>query len=141
MESKENFVAVIAARSAENISDGRQRNIGELLAVEAKSFSSEVALCSYCTSSLPPVTLAPCSTASVCGIISFQFRASDWHASVDKYAIVRRIFVSGDVEFPGQEVGVVKEVFAGGDFDWRTLGSEILSGVRTFRSSSSRAPR
>src|SRR5438874_8847101 len=39
----------------------------------SKSFSWELAWCSYCAKSFPPNTDNPCKTASVWGISSFQF--------------------------------------------------------------------
>ena len=50
----------------------------------SKSFSCEEAFCSYCAKSFPPKTEAPCSTASDCGMISFQASRSKLPASVTK---------------------------------------------------------
>ena len=126
MESEENLIAVITAGGAENISNGWQRNIGKLLAVEPKQFQFG---------------------SGVMFVLCQQFAAGHAHAlqhgvglrddffpifalgvvSVgNEDAIVRRILIGGDVEFAGKEVGAVKEILSSSDFERSVFRLEVL---------------
>ncbi len=126
MESEKDFVAIIPAGGAENTANGGQRNVGELLAVEPEKiqFRSRVVL----------ILCQQLAAGHACQL-QHCVRLRDEFLPVfplsvgrvgDKDAIVGRIFVAGDIEFAGKEIGAVKEILAGSDFDGRIFRLEIL---------------
>src|ERR1039458_7826097 len=126
LESEEDLVAVIPAGGAENSSDGGQRNVGELLAVEPEHFKFRSRIVLVLRQELAAGHARLRDAGGRLGDNFLPILALDMGRVGDKNAIVGCVFVGGDVEFAGKEVGAVKKIFAGSDLDRRIFRLQIF---------------
>src|ERR1039458_5684518 len=133
LESEKDFVAVIPAGGAENSSDGGQRNVGELLAVEAEHFKFRSRIVLVLRQELAAGHARVLQDGVQLGDNFLPILALGMGRVGDKNAIVGCLFIGGDVEFAGKEVGAVKKIFTSRNLERRVLRSEVLQKHFGFR--------